>query len=121
MSDVGFSRAGIAAAVAVPLVAIGGLALLSPLALGRKRRDLDSVEGNDKSMIASYARKNCLIFVLIGQRANANQMPLIVSVPALVAFTPTSSHLTSASSDWSANWAAPPRTSTTRTQFSGTS
>lgn len=45
VSDVGFSRAGIAAAVAVPLVAIGGLALLSPLALGRKRRDLDAVEG----------------------------------------------------------------------------
>lgn len=44
VSDVGFSRAGIAAAVAVPLVAIGGLALLSPLALGRKRRDLDGVE-----------------------------------------------------------------------------
>ncbi len=56
MSDVGFSRAGIAAAVAVPLVAIGGLALLSPLALGRKRRDLDSVEGN-RNTIASYARK----------------------------------------------------------------
>ena len=45
MSDVGFSRAGIAAAVAVTLVAIGGLALLSPLALGRKRRDLDGLEG----------------------------------------------------------------------------
>jgi hypothetical protein len=45
VSDVGFSRAGIAAAVAVPLVAIGGLALLSPLALGRKRRDLDGLEG----------------------------------------------------------------------------
>lgn len=44
VSDVGFSRAGIAAAVAVPLVAIGGLALLSPLALGRKRRDLDGLE-----------------------------------------------------------------------------
>jgi len=44
VSDVGFSRAGIAAAVAVPLVAIGGLALLSPLVLGRKRRDLDGLE-----------------------------------------------------------------------------
>lgn len=45
VSDAGFSRAGVAAAVAVPLVAIGSLALLSPLALGRKKRDLDAVEG----------------------------------------------------------------------------
>jgi hypothetical protein len=46
VSDAGLSRAGIAAAaVAVPLVAIGGLALLSPLALGRKKRDLEG-EGN---------------------------------------------------------------------------
>ena len=34
--------------MAVPLVAIGGLALLSPLALGRKRRDLDAVEGKSE-------------------------------------------------------------------------
>jgi len=34
---------GVAAAMAVPLVAIGGLALLSPLALGRKKRDVDGL------------------------------------------------------------------------------
>lgn len=48
VSDAGFSRAGVAAAVAVPLVAIGSLALLSPLALGRKKRDLDAVEEDGK-------------------------------------------------------------------------
>ena len=47
ISDVGFSRAGIAAAVAVPLVAVGSLALLSPLALGRKKRDLDAAEESE--------------------------------------------------------------------------
>jgi len=47
ISEVGFSRGGIAAALAVPLVAVGSLALLSPLALGRKKRDLDAVEDSD--------------------------------------------------------------------------
>lgn len=41
VSDLGVTGPGLAAAVAVPLVAIGGLALLSPLALGRKKRDVD--------------------------------------------------------------------------------
>lgn len=49
VQDIGFSRAGVAAAVAVPLVGIGALALLSPLALGRKRRDLDGLEGENKN------------------------------------------------------------------------
>jgi len=47
ISEVGFSRGGIAAALAVPLVAVGSLALLSPLALGRKKRDLDAVEDSE--------------------------------------------------------------------------
>jgi hypothetical protein len=43
----------LAAAVAVPLVAIGGLALLSPLALGRKKRDVDGAF--DDGRLASHA------------------------------------------------------------------
>jgi hypothetical protein len=44
VSEFGISGTGVAAAVAVPLVALGGLALLSPLALGRKKRDVDGME-----------------------------------------------------------------------------
>lgn len=47
ISEAGISRGGIAAALAVPLVAVGSLALLSPLALGRKKRDLDGLEESE--------------------------------------------------------------------------
>jgi len=47
ISEAGISRGGIAAALAVPLVAVGSLALLSPLALGRKKRDLDGLDGSE--------------------------------------------------------------------------
>lgn len=50
ISEVGFSRGGLAAAFAVPLVAVGSLALLSPLALGRKKRDLDGLEESDDGL-----------------------------------------------------------------------
>lgn len=54
VSDFGISGPGVAAAMAVPLVAIGGLALLSPLALGRKKRDVDGLtEGKTLSFVVS--------------------------------------------------------------------
>merc|ERR1712191_34715 len=50
ISEAGVSRGGIAAALAVPLVAVGSLALLSPLALGRKKRDLDGLEESEEDV-----------------------------------------------------------------------